>query len=203
MKRRLILGCLVSLCIGVSSLSAAQNIIIDENSFEILNKALKKLIIENKALKKEIAEVRQYCKNTKEELLDTNKVNTEVKEDKKYITTSWKLNLRDKPTHENSQILKAVDIGYILELDSPEVFNNDWVKTKDGFYLNKKYIKELEKIELITDELAVIRSKPISSEKSFIKEIPKGVSLIAVGEIKNWYILDDGSFIYKGYVSKI
>lgn len=191
----------------------SQSIKLNESNFEILNEVLKKLINENRMLKKEIDEVRQSLKEVKALVASNRPNNTQANnlatpmQDKRYFVTAWQLNLREKPMYENSKIIKTVSIGDVIEIDTdfmPTVFDEStWVRTKGGYYLNNKYIKKIEEVNIKTDMSAIVRSKPIGSKDTALNTLNENTFLKAIGELKEWYVLKDGSFIYKGYATKL
>jgi len=114
---------------------------------------------------------------------------------KKFVK-SWSAFVRNEALEEVS----SKSIGNKITCISKK---GRWCKIGKDRYISYLTLKDIKNKELITIRTANLRSTPIATNNNLIKVLKKGVKLNSIGKIRNWFVLEDNTFIYDKSVIKI
>lgn len=171
-----------------------------DESIEILNKAVSKLIIENNELKKQLFEIKNGGKITKgDEIVEIKKEQNYTNSIlPKYIVSDSFADVYES-LDSKAKILKRYEQGELI--DASEIDSN-WLYVKKVGYVKKKQTQNLSEINiskiLLTQERN-IRSKPIISKGNIVgnAKINTEIEVYEYPINKFWYLMKSGNFIYK------
>lgn len=171
-----------------------------DESIEILNKAVSKLIIENNELKKQLFEIKNGGKITKgDEIVEIKKEQNYTNSIlPKYIVSDSFADVYES-LDSKAKILKRYEQGELI--DASEIDSN-WLYVKKVGYVKKRQTQNLSEINiskiLLTQERN-IRSKPIISKGNIVgnAKINTEIEVYEYPINKFWYLMKSGNFIYK------
>lgn len=171
-----------------------------DESIEILNKAVSKLIIENNELKKQLFEIKNGGKITKgDEIVEIKKEQNYTNSIlPKYIVSDSFADVYES-LDSKAKILKRYEQGELI--DASEIDSN-WLYVKKVGYVKKRQTQNLSEINiskiLLTQERN-IRSKPIISKGNIVgnAKINTEIEFYEYPINKFWYLMKSGNFIYK------
>lgn len=180
---------------------ASETIKLDrDESIEILNKAVSKLIIENNELKKQLLEIKNGAKITKgDEIVEIKKEQNYTNSVlPKYIVSDSFADIYES-LDSKAKILKRYEQGELI--DAAEIDSN-WLYIKKVGYVKKRQTLNLTEINiskiLLTQEKN-IRSKPIIRKGNIVgnAQINTEIEVYEHPINKFWYLTKNGNFIYK------
>lgn len=171
-----------------------------DESIEILNKAVSKLIIENNELKKQLFEIKNGGKITKgDEIVEIKKEQNYTNSIlPKYIVSDSFADVYES-LDSKAKILKRYEQGELI--DASEIDSN-WLYVKKVGYVKKRQTQNLSETNiskiLLTQERN-IRSKPIISKGNIVgnAKINTEIEVYEYPINKFWYLMKSGNFIYK------
>ena len=107
--------------------------------------------------------------------------------------------VRSSPTSDGDEVKRLMKGKMVVVEDSGQ---GNWYKLDDEKYIYKKALKRVDKNNIyslvVQKDNSRIRFSPKILETNIIRDdLRKGEILYGISEIRNWYILVDGSFIWK------
>lgn len=171
-----------------------------DESIEILNKAVSKLIIENNELKKQLLEIKNGGKITKgDEIVEIKKVESYTNSILPEFIVSDSFADVYESLDSKAKILKRYEQGELI--DAAEIDSN-WLYIKKVGYIKKKQTQKLSEInisKIILSQEKNIRSKPIIRKGNIVgnAQINTEIEVYEYPINKYWYLTKNGNFIFK------
>ena len=171
-----------------------------DESIEILNKAVSKLIIENNELKKQLLEIKNGGKITKgDEIVEIKKVESYTNSILPEFIVSDSFADVYESLDSKAKILKRYEQGELI--DAAEIDSN-WLYIKKVGYIKKKQTQKLSEInisKIILSQEKNIRSKPIirKGNSGGNAQINTEIDVYEYPINKYWYLTKNGNFIFK------
>lgn len=161
------------------------------------SKVVSTQVLENKKKKEFTEDLSSESSQNSSPIFSTNLTGT-------YYVTHWEVAVRKAPT-SNGTYIKSVYIGE--KVNVIEILDNGWVNTDIGYIYGSLLSPAPDKkINLsVSYDSANIRNKPFDSEDTFVRKASKKEILQAITTVLNgnWYLLDNGEFIWKEAVKVV
>lgn len=111
------------------------------------------------------------------------------------VVTSNDSYLRDAPNKTKTSISKKITLGDVFKVD---VIGKEWIRTKDGKFVNKTVAKVVDDKDFFTVKLLkkeTLMDNPKMTKGTMVKNVLKDSEFSAIATVKNYIVLEDGFLV--------